>query len=263
MEISTTVLTHCQARPDHPWQAATGEVEQQVRERTAELESANRELEAFSYTVSHDLQAPLRSIRGFSEALLQDYGGRLDERGTSYLHHIHEASRQLSQLIQDLMALGLIDKGELCARRVDLSALAEEVMAELQAVEPQRQVEVSIAPGLAALGNGGLLRIALVNLLSNAWKFTRHQPRPRIELGAVLAAGARPFFVRDNGAGFSMDQVDRLFGVFQRLHSAEDYPGTGIGLATVKRILRRHGGKVWAKGQPGQGATFYFTLPQP
>ena len=237
------------------------ELEQRVRERTAELEAANRELEAFSYSVSHDLRAPLRSVSGFSKAVLEEYQDQLAPQGVAYLRYACEASQRMSRLIEDLIALSRFTRCELRRQEVNLSALAQGILAELQQSEPNRPVEAEITPQLKARGDEGLLRIALQNLLNNAWKFTGKQLRPRIELGATQLNGDRLYFVRDNGAGFNMNHADRLFGVFQRLHSMEDFPGTGIGLATVRRILHRHGGEIWAEGSVNKGATFYFTLP--
>ncbi|HWH69060.1 MAG TPA: ATP-binding protein, partial [Candidatus Sulfotelmatobacter sp.] len=238
------------------------ELEQRVRERTAALEAANRELEAFSYSVSHDLRAPLRSINGFTKALVEDYRDRLDDQGLKYLQYAHEAGLRMSRLIDDLMELSRATRGELRRKEVDLSALATLVLAELRKREPERQLDLGIAPNLVAHGDEGLLRIALENLLGNAWKFTAKQPQPKIEIGAAQRNGSRVFFVRDNGAGFSMAHANRLFGVFQRLHSQEEFPGTGVGLATVRRIFLRHGGEIWAEGKLNEGATFYFTLPE-
>lgn len=237
------------------------ELEQRVRERTAALEAANRELEAFSYSVSHDLRAPLRSINGFSRAVLEEYGDKLDEQGSRYLHYAHEASLRMGRLIEDLLELSRVARGELRRRTVDLSALAALVMADLRQAQPDREADVKIAPGLVACGDEGLLRIVLENLLGNAWKFTSKRPNARIEMGSLLSNGRLAYFVKDNGAGFNPQHAARLFGVFQRLHSQDEFPGTGVGLATVKRILARHGGEVWAEGKVEEGATFYFTLP--
>lgn len=238
------------------------ELEQRVRERASALESANRELEAFSYSVSHDLRAPLRSIYGFSQAVLEDYRDRLDDRGVMYLQYACDASQRLSRLIEDLMEMSRVNRGDLRREEVDLSALAWTVTSELQRLEPQRSLETIIAPGLVAQGDHRLLRLALENLMSNAWKFTSKLPWARVEMGAMQRNGGRLYYVRDNGAGFSMAHAERLFGVFQRLHSVDEFPGTGIGLATVKRIVMRHGGDIWAEGKVNEGATFYFTLPE-
>ncbi|MEK6770528.1 MAG: ATP-binding protein, partial [Pseudomonadota bacterium] len=237
------------------------ELERQVAERTTELNAANKELEAFSYSVSHDLRAPLRTIDGFSQAVLEDYAGRLDDQGRDYLNRVRTATQHMGQLIDDLIKLARVARAEIKREAVDLSALAGEVLAELQKREPGRRVECHIEPGLAAEGDARLLRVVLDNLLGNAWKFTGRQPRARIEFGALRDAdGAPGFFVRDNGAGFDMTYADKLFGAFQRLHTLSEFPGTGVGLATVQRIVHRHGGRVRAEGALGKGATFYFTL---
>jgi PAS domain S-box-containing protein len=238
------------------------ELERRVQQRTAELENANRELEAFSYSVSHDLRAPLRSINGFSKAVYEEYADKLDERGAGYLKYAYEASLRMGRLIEDLMNLSRISGSELHRQTVDLTALASGIIEDLRQHDPQRIVKVKIAPRLTVDGDPGLLRIALENLLSNAWKFTARATHPKIELGSGRTRENRYFFVRDNGAGFDMREAARLFGVFQRLHSAREFPGTGIGLATVRRILSRHGGSIWAESRKGQGATFYFTLPE-
>ena len=238
------------------------DLERRVAERTIQLETINKELESFSYSVSHDLRAPLRSIRGFSEVLLDRYADKLDERGREFLKRACESSHHMDLLIEDLIKLSRIGRAELHQQRVDLSFLADSIAADLRAAgPPRRSVKILIAPGLQACGDERLLRIMLENLLRNAWKFTAHQPKAKIEFGR-LPAPEGAFFIRDNGAGFDMANASRLFGVFQRLHSASEFPGTGIGLATVQRILNRHGGHAWAESAVGQGATFYFTLPQ-
>jgi PAS domain S-box-containing protein len=236
------------------------ELEERVSRRTAQLEAINKELEAFCYSVSHDLRAPLRSIRGFSEVLLDRYAASLDARGQEFLRRSCESSKHMDGLIDDLLRLSRVGRAELAWQAVDLSALAAAVAAELSKAEPKRNVDWVIAPRLQARGDERLLRIVLENLLRNAWKFTSKQSRPRIELGAT-AEPEPAFFVRDNGAGFDMEFAGKLFGVFQRLHSASEFPGTGVGLATVRRIVNRHGGRVWANGALNQGAVFYFTLP--
>jgi len=236
------------------------ELEQRVAERTARLEAANHELEAFSYSVSHDLRAPLRSIDGFSQALLEDYADKLDDTGKDYLRRVRGACQRMGQLIDDMLGLSRLTRSDMCRKQVDLSALARQIAAALQNAQPERQVEFVIAPGLIAECDPRLLRIALENLLDNAWKFTSKHPHARIEFGAMQRDGANVYFVRDDGAGFDMAFADKLFGVFQRLHKTTDFDGTGIGLVTVKRIVERHGGRVWAEGAVEQGATFYFTL---
>ncbi len=236
------------------------ELEGRVRQRTAQLEAINRELEAFCYSVSHDLRAPLRSIRGFSDVLLERYAGQLDARGQDFLRRSGAASEQMNRLIEDLLGLSRLSRTELRRQPVNLSALAESIAEELRRAEPEREVEFIIAPELTTVGDERLLRVALDNLLRNAWKFTGKTPTARIEF-ACTTDGEPAFFVRDNGAGFDMAFADRLFGVFQRLHSPSEFPGTGVGLATVQRIIARHGGRTWATGAVNQGASFYFALP--
>jgi len=231
-----------------------------LRRNAAELVAANTELDAFAYSVSHDLRAPLRSIDGFSQVLLEDYSAQLDEAGRDSLQRVRAASQRMATLIDDLLKLARFARSEMRTEAVDLSKIAQDIAADLQRSTPERQVEFAIAPGLEARGDVRLLRVALENLLRNSWKYTAKQPRPRIEFGSVQENGERVFRVRDNGAGFDMQYADKLFGVFQRLHSAADFEGTGVGLATVRRIITRHGGRIWAEGVVDQGATFYFTL---
>lgn len=219
------------------------------------VDAANKELEAFSYSVAHDLRAPLRAIDGFSRALLEDYADELDGDGRRYLDRVRGAAQKMGELIDDLLALSRITRADLKRRHVDVSQAARLVIAEL-ARDTSRDVRVDIADGLTADADPKLLEIVLQNLLGNAWKFTGRTADARIEVGR----DADGFFVRDNGAGFALEHADRLFGVFQRLHADQDFPGTGIGLATVKRIVERHGGRVWARGDVGAGATFWFTL---
>jgi PAS domain S-box-containing protein len=237
------------------------ELEQRVVDRTAQLQAANRELETFSYSVSHDLRAPLRSIDGFSQALLEDYGNTLDAQGQDYLQRIRGAAQRMAELIDALLGLSRVTRAELSREPVDLTAMAHTIAADLQRSEPNREVEFVIADGLTASGDVRLLRVALENLLGNAWKFSAKQPQARVEVGSLTQPdGALAFFVRDNGAGFDMAYADKLFGAFQRLHRMNEFPGTGIGLATVQRIIHRHGGRIWAEGEVAQGASFYFTL---
>jgi signal transduction histidine kinase len=231
-----------------------------VTERTRQLEAANRELEAFSYSVSHDLRAPLRSMEGFSQALIEDYAGQLDATAHDYLSRIKAANQRANGLIDGMLQLSRLTRNPLTLTVVDLSGLAQEVAAELGQTAPERQVAWVIAPNLKMLGDAKLLRIMLANLLNNAWKFTRHTPRPQIEVGQVVIEGRPCFFVRDNGDGFDMRHSHRLFGAFQRLHATTEFEGSGIGLATVQRVINRHGGRVWAEGEKGRGATFYFSL---
>jgi signal transduction histidine kinase len=239
---------------------AHSELEQRVRDRTAELAAANKELESFSYSVSHDLRAPLRSIDGFSSALLEDCGPQLDQSGKDYLHRVRAASQRMSQLIDDMLNLARVTRRTMERETVDLSRLAKSIAGDLSKEEPGRQVEFSIAEGLTADADSGLLKIAMQNLIGNAWKYTSAHQHARIEVGRVKHNGGSAYFVRDDGAGFDPRYVERLFGAFQRLHAATEFPGTGIGLATVQRIIHRHGGEVWAEGGVESGATFYFTL---
>ncbi|HET6778911.1 MAG TPA: ATP-binding protein, partial [Gemmatimonadales bacterium] len=229
-------------------------------ELVRDLEHKNRELESFSYAVSHDLRAPLRRIDSFSRAILESQADKLDESGRRYLERVREASQQMSQLIDDVLHLSRVTRADLREQDVDLSSVAQLILGRLQESEPARKVEIKIRPGVVVTGDAQLLRIALENLFENAWKFTSKQREPRIEFGVTQVSGEPTYFVRDNGAGFNMTYVDRLFGPFQRLHAQGEYPGSGIGLATVQRIIHRHGGRVWAEGLEGQGATFQFTL---
>ena len=236
------------------------DLERRVMERTAQLEAANKELEAFSYSVSHDLRAPLRSIDGFSQALLEDYTEKLDMQGKDYLARVRAASQRMSQLIDDMLILSRVTRREMKSERVDLSALSNSIAAELKKTQPERQVEFIIAPGLVVNGDGELLRAMLENLFGNAWKFTSKHAGGKIEFGVLEYEGKPAYFVRDDGVGFNMAYADKLFKAFQRLHGSNEFPGTGIGLATVKRIIQRHGGEIWAKGEVGKGATFYFNF---
>jgi PAS domain S-box-containing protein len=235
-------------------------LEARVRERTAQLQAANRELDAFSYSASHDLRAPLQTIDGFSRALLEDYGAKVDAEARDYLERIRAASQRMAQLVDDLLRLSRITRADMAREPVDLSALARSVAEELIAREPARDVAVDIAAGEIVQGDRRLLRVLLENLFANAWKFTSKLPRARIELSAADSNGERVYCVRDDGAGFDMAYAARLFTPFQRLHSAAEFPGNGVGLATVQRIVQRHGGRAWAEGAPGKGAAFYFTI---
>jgi Cu+-exporting ATPase len=236
-------------------------LEQRVRERTAQLEAANQEMEAFSYSVSHDLRAPLRGIDGWSLVLLEDYGGKLDEPGRQSLNRVRAETQRMGQLIDDLLQLSRMGRCEMHPSQVSLSALAQTIAARLRESQPDRQVEFLIQAGLQATGDAGLLVAALTNLLENAWKFTSKRPAARIEFGRMEKDGVSVFFVRDNGAGFNPAFAQKLFAPFQRMHRSSEYPGTGIGLATVQRIILRHRGSIWAEAQADQGATFFFTLP--
>lgn len=237
------------------------DLERRVRERTKELQAVNDELKAFAYSVSHDLRAPVRHIDGFSRALLEDHAGQLDDAGRDYLLRVCEASQRMGHLIDDLLTLSHVSQRDMVNKPVDLSALARQALTALQATQPERPVEIVISDGLQATGDEGLIQIALENLLGNAWKFTgKCASLARIEFGSMDSDGQRVYYVRDNGAGFDMAYADKLFAVFQRLHAVHEFEGTGVGLATVQRIIRRHGGHVWADSQIGHGATFYFTL---
>jgi two-component system, NtrC family, sensor kinase len=226
-----------------------------------ELEYKNKELEAFSYSVSHDLRAPLRSIDGFSQALIEDYGDRLDETGLNYLHRMRAAAQRMAALIDDMLMLSRISRAQVNRERVDLSALAQTVAEELRNQNPERSVAVKIQPDLASHADRGLMRVLLDNLLGNAWKFTAQTSNAQIELSAQTRGLDTVFFVKDNGAGFDMAHASMLFQPFQRLHDAADFPGTGIGLATVQRVVDHHGGRIWAEGTVGRGATVFFTIP--
>jgi light-regulated signal transduction histidine kinase (bacteriophytochrome) len=236
------------------------ELEQRVTTRTAQLEAANKELESFSYSVSHDLRAPLRAIDGFSQALLEEKTGQLDDSGQDYLRRVRAATQRMGALIDDMLALSRVARVELRQERVALTELARGIMSELAERDPERRVDFAAKEDFIVEGDSRLLRIALENLLGNAWKFTQERSRAKIEFGQEHQNGLLAFFVRDNGAGFDMAYADKLFGAFQRLHPASEFPGTGVGLATVQRIIHRHGGRVWAKGRVDHGATFYFSL---
>lgn len=236
------------------------ELERLVDERTRELTSANQELQSFAYSVSHDLRAPLRGIDGFSHILLTDHADRLSEDGQHLLQRVRNAAQRMTQLIDDLLELSRLTRAEMLPAPVSLSTLVKSIVADLREGQPEREAEFVIHEGVTAYGDARLLRIALENLLNNAWKFTRNQLYTRIEFGVATDPGKQAFFVRDNGVGFDMSYADKLFGAFQRLHSASEFEGTGIGLATVQRVILRHGGQIWADATVNQGATFYFTL---
>ncbi|MFC5578125.1 CHASE domain-containing protein [Lysobacter niabensis] len=244
-------------------QALNRTLEARVEMRTRELSQANQELEAFAYSVSHDLRAPLRSIDGFSRALIERYEGQLDETGRDYLRRVRKAAMRMGELIDAILQISRLSRAEVRRERIDLSRMAVEVVDELRAGEPGRELAIQIVPGLCALGDATLLRNLLGNLLGNAWKFTRGREQAMIEFGAVdHPGGDTEFYVRDNGAGFSQAYVDKLFRPFQRLHAQDEFSGHGIGLASVKRIIERHGGRIRAEGREGEGAVFYFTLPE-
>ncbi len=240
---------------------ALKESEAELRRAKDLAEASNAELEAFSYSVSHDLRAPLRAIDGFGQALLEDYAPQLDATGQDYLHRVRAAAQRMGRLIDDLLGLSRVSRVELDPKPVDLTRMARAIAAELSRQDPSRDVTFEIAPDLVVRGDAGLLRIALENLLGNAFKFTSKNPRATIELGRAGDSGPDVFFVRDDGAGFDMAHADKLFAAFHRLHSPKDFDGTGVGLATVARVIRRHGGRVWADAAPGRGATFFFEIP--
>lgn len=233
----------------------------ELRLKSRELAEANHELDTFSYTVSHDLRAPLRTIEGFSQILLEDHTDNLNSEGRLLVSRIQNAARKLDQLTLDLLSLSKIERGPIQVIQVDLSRLANDIVADLRANEPSRNVEVNIQPNLVVMGDPGLLESAIRNLLDNAWKYTRNISHPLIEFGSKTQENQQTFFLRDNGVGFEMAYAKNLFQPFQRLHSNDEYAGTGIGLATVKRIIHRHGGSIRAEAYPGKGATFYFTFP--
>jgi len=235
-------------------------LEDRVEERTVQIAAANKELDAFAYSVSHDLRAPLRGIDGFSQALLEDYGERLDATAKDYISRVRAGCSRMGDLIDDMLQLSRLSRGEIHRRDVDLSAMAEEIAAELKKTAPDRDVAFELAPGVVVNGDPILLRAVLDNLLGNAWKFTGKTEGARIAFGARESNGKKVIFVRDNGAGFDMAYAAKLFAAFQRLHSFQEFEGTGIGLATAQRIIHRHGGEIWAEGEVGHGATFYFNL---
>lgn len=236
------------------------ELEQRLAERTVELEAADRELKTFNYSVSHDLRGPLTIIDGFSKAVLEDYADVLDETGKDYLLRIRRACLRMAHLIDALQKLSLLSRETPKKEMLNLSDMAKTVAMEIQYLEPGRQVDLHIQEGVTGFGDGHMMRQALASLLGNAWKFTRNRKSAAIEFGMMERDGKKVYHVRDNGVGFDMVYADKLFVPFQRLHSSEEFEGNGIGLATVQRIIQRHGGKVWAEAEEGRGATFYFTL---
>ena len=237
------------------------DLEQRVAHRTAELSAANSELEAFCYSVSHDLRAPLRAIDGFALTVLDHCNGALDDTARSYIDRARKAAHRMQRLIDDLLGLSRLSRAQMKFDHVDLTSLANSVVQELHQGDPGRSVEVKVGSGMKVWGDAALLRIALDNLLSNAWKFTARRERPTIEFDSISEKGASAFFVRDNGAGFDMAYASKLFVSFQRLHTNHDFQGSGIGLAHVKKIVELHGGKIWAEGKEGKGAIFYVSLP--
>jgi PAS domain S-box-containing protein len=237
------------------------ELEKRVRERTAQLEATNKELEAFSYSVSHDLRTPLISIQAFSRLLIEKYGSRLDAKGQRFLGAIQKSTKQMDQLINDLLALSRLKRQEFKVTDIDMGDLAEGVFEELKAINPGRKLNLVINNPPKGMGDPSMIRQVFVNLLSNAIKFTKKRETANIEVGGNVTDGYATYFVKDNGVGFDMAEAEKLFGVFQRLHSADEYEGTGVGLAIVQRIITRHSGRVWAKSEIEKGATFFFTLP--
>jgi light-regulated signal transduction histidine kinase (bacteriophytochrome) len=232
-----------------------------VEERTAELAAANKELESFAYSVSHDLRAPLRTIDGFSQALQEDYSETLDDTALDFLRRVRSAATQMGSLIEDLLVLSRVTRAEMDRTKVDLSEIAKSVVDEMQDSESDRQVDITVAESMPVRCDKRLIKLVLQNLLDNAWKFTSKIPTPIIEFGSEEKDGETHYFVKDNGAGFDMEYSDKLFVPFQRLHSVEDFEGSGIGLATVQRVINRHGGRVWAESVIDKGSTFYFTIP--
>ena len=235
-------------------------LEAEVERRTADLSIANKELESFSYSVSHDLRAPLRAMDGFSLAVLEDYGSKLDPQGRDYLQRIRVASQKMASLIDAMLILSKVNQADLHRTDINLSRMAENIAQELMIREPKRKVTWVINPDITLVADPVLLRNALENLIGNAWKFTSKKPTARIEIGSIQQDGGVIYFVRDNGAGFDMKFASKLFGAFQRMHTSSEFDGTGIGLATVHRIVAKHGGRIWAEGKPDEGATFFFTL---
>jgi signal transduction histidine kinase len=235
-------------------------LEMLVEERTTALTSINRELEAFSYSVSHDLRAPLLAFDGLSQTLLDDYGNKLDNKAKDYLKRMRRASQRMTSVFDGLQTLFRLTSGEIHREKLDITQLVQEIVEEISAESPDRSVEVQIAKGMKASGDKRLIRILLVNLLNNAWKFTSTKTMQKVEVGTEMIEGESRMFVRDNGVGFDMIYAHRLFGAFQRLHSQSEFTGAGIGLATARRIVNRHGGRIWAEGAVGEGATFYFVI---
>jgi len=236
------------------------QLETLVEERTIALTAINRELEAFSYSVSHDLRGPLVAFDGLSKAMLEDYGGELDAKATANLERMREASARMTSVFDGLQMLFRLTRGEIRREELDISTMATKVADEMREADPDSPTQVEVMPGIVASGDRRLVQILVANLINNAWKFSRTSPSPRITVGLETVGGESRVFVRDNGVGFDMIDSHRLFGAFQRLHSQSEFPGAGIGLATARRIVNRHGGRVWAEGAVGEGATFYFVL---
>jgi light-regulated signal transduction histidine kinase (bacteriophytochrome) len=259
-ERSNKQATQALLESQNEIQRINADLEQRVTARTLQLESANRELEAFAYAVSHDLRAPLRSMSGFSQILQETALDSLDEKSRGYLRRICDSSRRMSVLIEDLLSLSRISRSELVPRSANLSQIAVDAAATIRERYPERAVKLTIESGMMIHGDTRLLRIAMENLLDNAWKYTSTTQHPEIVVGSQSGNGNQVFFIRDNGVGFDMAYSGKLFGPFQRLHAESQFPGTGIGLVTVQRIIARHGGRIWAEAEPDHGATFYFTL---
>lgn len=255
-----TMLAVENARLYEESQKVNALLEMRVSKRTQELQRMNKELEAFSYSVSHDLRAPLRSIDGFSNKILKDYGAAFDEQGRDYFHRIQRASQHMGHLIDDMLKLSRLSRVEIHPEYIDLSSLAEGIIHEIKSSDPERNVEVKIRKDMIVRADHNLMQIALQNLMDNAWKYTRKKSDAVIEFSSFRKDHKIVYFIKDNGAGFDMKYADKLFGTFQRLHNASEFEGTGIGLATVQRIILRHHGSIWAEAEAGQGAVFYFTL---
>ncbi|MBF0382435.1 MAG: PAS domain-containing protein [Magnetococcales bacterium] len=241
-------------------QNSHAELENRVKERTRELAHSNKELEAFAYSVSHDLRAPLRSIEGFGQILLDDYHGKMDDEGKQYIKYMQEGCLEMNALIDGILALSRSTRGEIHIEELDLSSLAQNIVQTLHNTEPERKVTTAIMPGLTCKGDSRLIKTCLENLLGNAWKYSSKKPHTQIDFGTKEEDGETIYYIQDNGDGFDMNSVERLFQPFKRLHTNSQFEGNGIGLATVKRIIERHGGRIWAKGEVGIGATFNFTL---
>ncbi|MDV7338207.1 ATP-binding protein [Terasakiella sp. A23] len=238
-------------------------LEERVKLRTGELEAANKEMEAFTYSVSHDLRAPLRTISGFGNILHEEYGDKLDDQASHYLERVRTGASRMETLINDLLKLSRSTRGDLHRSDFNLSELVSEIVAEMKQDNPEREISVHISPDIEAYADKRFMRVVFENLLSNAWKYTQHTNDPKIFFGMTDKEGYQAYYIQDNGAGFDMAYANKLFAPFQRLHSARDFEGTGVGLATVQRVIHRHGGEVWANAKVNEGATFYFTLPRP
>jgi light-regulated signal transduction histidine kinase (bacteriophytochrome) len=241
----------------------TANLERRVARRTRDLAEVNRELEAFAYSVSHDLRAPLMTVHGFADLLLRDYAPSLDQTAQKYVHRIRDGAKRMTGLIEDLLSLSRVTRMAPQRASLNVATLAHDAVKTLREAEPLRTVVVDIAPDMPANADASLIAVVMNNLLGNAWKYTSKRSDAHIEVGATQQNGESVYFVRDNGAGFDPRYAERLFQPFKRLHSEQEFPGNGIGLATVARIIHRHGGRIWADGKPQQGATFYFTLPTP